>query len=105
MLRKKELPIEPDTEEAGRLEGGKDGASVERKCLPWGRVCTGEVEELAFRRLEDDASRSSLRFNRSLRLSKEAVVEARRAADGEEVRVVRESEGNNPSVTTEGLVK
>ena len=34
VLRKKELPIEPDTEEAGRLEGGKDGASVECKCLP-----------------------------------------------------------------------
>ena len=34
VLRKKELLIEPDTEEAGRLEGGKDGASVERKCLP-----------------------------------------------------------------------
>ena len=34
VLRKEELPIEPDTEEAGRLEGGKDGVSVERKCLP-----------------------------------------------------------------------
>ena len=63
------------------------------------------MEELAFRRLEDDASRSSLRFNRSLRLPKEAVVEARRIVNGEEVRVVRKSESNNPSVATEGLVE
>ena len=68
-------------------------------------MCTGEVEELAFRRLEDDASWSRLRFNRSLRLPKEAAVEARRTANGEEVRIVRESEGNNPSVATEGLVE
>ena len=68
-------------------------------------MCTGEVEELAFRRLEDDVSRSSLRFNRSLRLPKEAAAEARRTANGEEVRIVRESEGNNPSVATEGLIK
>ena len=63
------------------------------------------MEELVFRRLEDDASRSSLRFNRSLRLPKETVVEARRTVNGEEVRVVYESEGNNPSVTIKGLVE
>ena len=33
VLRKEELLIELDTEEAGRLKGGKDGTSVERKCL------------------------------------------------------------------------
>ena len=63
------------------------------------------MEELVFRWFEDDAFRSSLRFNRNLRFPKEAVVEARRTANGEEVRIVRESKGNNPSVATEGLVE
>jgi hypothetical protein len=33
VLREKELSVEPDTEEAGRLAGSKDGSPVERKCV------------------------------------------------------------------------
>ena len=104
MLRKEELPIELDTEEVGRLVGSED-VPAERKRLPRGRVRTREVEELAFSRLEHDASRPCLRLDRGLRLPEKVVVEVRRTANGEEVRVVYEPEGNNPLMAAEGLVE
>jgi len=68
VLRKEELPIEPDAEEAGRLARRKDGVLIERERLRRDGVGVGEVEEYTFRRLEHDAFRPYLRFDRSLRL-------------------------------------
>ena len=104
MLRKEELLIELDTEEAGRLVGSKD-VPAERKRLPRGYVRTREVKELVFNRFEYDVSRPYLRFNRSLRLPEKVIVEVRRTVNGKEVRIVYEPKGNNPLVTAEGLVE
>ena len=70
-----------------------------------GRIYIREVKELIFRRFKDDTFRSYLRFNYSLHFLKKAVVKARRTVNGKEVRIIRKSEGNNLSVTTEGLIK
>ena len=44
VLRKEELPVKLDTEEARRLAGSKDGSPVERKRRRRGYISTGEVE-------------------------------------------------------------
>ena len=44
VLRKEELLIKLDTEEARRLAGSKDGSPVERKRRRRGYISTGEVE-------------------------------------------------------------
>ena len=90
VLRKEELPIEPDTEEAGRLVGSED-VPVERKRLPRGRVRAREVEELAFSRLEHDASRPCPRLDRGPRLPEKVAAEVRRTADGEDDMVYKNS--------------
>ena len=44
VLRKEELPIKLNTEEARRLAGSKDGSPVERKRRRRGYISIGEVE-------------------------------------------------------------
>ena len=60
MLLKEELPIELDTEEAGRRLRGKDGITVECKYYFRGNVSTGEVKEFGLLVLKYNSSRPRL---------------------------------------------